>query len=123
MKTLKISRLVLKIALSAMMLMTAYNFLFDTQQVEALFTSLGQPSAIIIPLAIAKILGVLAIMVNRVPLLKNLAYVGFLVDFSMAAFAHFQAGDDMLIMPLIALALLVAIVALEKKIGWNYEYQ
>ena len=82
-----------------------------------MFTSLGVPTAIIYPLAIAKILGVIAICFIKSPLLKKLAYLGFALDLVMAITAHLNAGDGGFYGPIIPLALLVTSYIFYRKLN------
>ena len=63
--------------ISVMMLMSAGMYIFDHNTVSEVFTTLGYPTYIIYPLAIAKILGIIVILVNKWDFLKGLAYAGF----------------------------------------------
>ena len=71
------------------------------------FTSLGVPTAVIYPLAIAKILGIIAIWFIDNTLIKNLAYLGFAIDLVAAIAAHLNAGDGGAAGPAVPLALLI----------------
>ena len=88
---------------TAHMLMTVGVYFFNYEMVSEVFASLGFPAALIYPLAIAKLLGLVAIWTNKSRLLKELAYGGFAIDFIMAAIAHGIAGDGGVIAPLVAL--------------------
>jgi len=79
--------------LSLMMLFSVYMYLFNTPEISTAFTNLGFPTWIIYPLAIAKILGVLAITTRMNDTLKEWAYAGFFFDFLLAAGAHLSVGD------------------------------
>ena len=57
------------------------------------FTGLGYPTYIIYLLAIAKLLGLAAVLSNRSYFLKNLAYAGFLYLLLLAVTAHVAAGE------------------------------
>lgn len=85
------------------MLFTAAAYFFMYDMVEEMFISLGIPAAIIYPLAVAKILGLVAIWTNKSKLLKELAYAGFAIDFILAISTHLIANDGGFIGPLIAL--------------------
>ena len=61
--------------------------------VVATFTKLGFPAYIIYPLAMAKILGLIAIWTNKSKTLKEWAYAGFFFDFVLAASAHININD------------------------------
>lgn len=88
---------------SAHMLMTVVVYFLMYDMVSEMFTSLGVPATLIYPLAIAKVLGLVAIWTNKSRLLKELAYAGFALDFIFAAVAHAMAGDGGAIAPIIAL--------------------
>lgn len=79
--------------LSAMMMMSAGMYLFNNAMVSETFSNLGFPSYIIYPLAVAKILGVIAIVSNKSKALKEWAYAGFFFDFVLAAAAHLSISD------------------------------
>lgn len=94
--------------LTIFMLFSAGMSIFNNAGVVEEFTQLGYPTYIIYPLAIAKILGLIAIWSNYSKILKEWAYAGFLYDFILALSAHINAGDGELAGPIIALALLAA---------------
>lgn len=74
--------------LSLMMLAQAYMFIFNSEQMAELFSSLGFPSMLIIPLGVAKLLAVIAILSKKSELLKSLAYYGLAIDFIAAIISH-----------------------------------
>ncbi len=78
--------------LSALMLFSAAMYVFNHAAVEQSMLKLGYPVFIIYPHAIAKILGLIAILTNRSALLKEWAYAGFFFDFLLAAASSFVAG-------------------------------
>ena len=78
---------------TAHMLMTIVVYFVQYDMVAEMFASLGFPAALIYPLAIAKLLGLIAIWSNKSRLLKELAYAGFAIDFILAAGSHLRAGD------------------------------
>lgn len=57
-------------------------------------THLGYPSYFVILLGIAKILGVVALLIPKFPLLKEWAYAGFFFIMSGAIFTHIAAGNS-----------------------------
>jgi len=61
--------------------------------VVGFFEHLGYPTYLIYPLAIAKVLGVIAVISNLSAFLKHLAYAGFFFDVVLATLAHWMAGD------------------------------
>ena len=79
--------------LSLLMLFSAGKYVFDNAEVSVLFGKLGYPSYIIYPLAVAKILGLLAIWSNYSKTLKEWAYAGFFFDFLLALSAHISVSD------------------------------
>ena len=57
-------------------------------------TALGFPAYFVPLLGVAKILGVIAILLPRLPLLKEWAYAGFFFMMSGAIFTHIAAGNS-----------------------------
>jgi hypothetical protein len=106
--------LVLLLIFSAFMLFSGINFLWNTEDVSMLFNTLGYPRYIVVPLGVAKILGVVAIASRISSLLKELAFAGFFFDFMLAITSHLIAQDGMFFMPLIAVILLSLIYYLDK---------
>ncbi|MEO6346276.1 MAG: DoxX family protein [Aquaticitalea sp.] len=94
------------IAISGIMLYSATLYFTKTEMIEGFFESFNYPTYIVIPLAIAKILGV-AMIIYRKPLwLAEWAYAGFFFDLILAFFGHLNAGHN-LWLPLIALLFLL----------------
>ncbi len=92
---------------SLMLLAGAITYFVNYEMTAEMFTSLGVPTEIIYPLAIAKICGIIAIWFIKIPLIKNLAYLGFALDLVLAIFSHLNAGDGKAIGPVIPLVLLI----------------
>jgi uncharacterized membrane protein YphA (DoxX/SURF4 family) len=69
--------------------------LFKVEQEVASITKLGYPVYLLTMLGIWKILGVIAILIPRFPLLKEWAYAGFFFAMSGATFSRIAAGDPM----------------------------
>ncbi len=103
----KITYLVSTGLMSALMLMSAGMYIFNNEAIQGAFTSLGYPTYLIYPLAIAKILGILAIWVNKSKALKEWAYAGFFFDFVLALTAHLAIDDGEFGAAAVALILLV----------------
>ena len=93
--------------LTLMMLGSASMYLLKYEDVAQNFTHLGFDSFIIYPLAIAKILGITAILVRKFDHLKEWAYVGFFFNFLLAFSAHLNVGDGQFGGALLALVLLL----------------
>ncbi len=104
---------------SLILIAGAITYFVKYDMAAEMFTSLGVPTAIIYPLAIAKILGVLAIWLIKNPLIKNLAYLGFGLDLSMATIAHLNAGDGGFYGPILPLVLLIISYVFYRKINAN----
>ncbi|MEL7222644.1 MAG: DoxX family protein [Bacteroidota bacterium] len=116
MKTQKIVFWVVTGLLSAMMLMSAGMYFFNTDEVYTIFESLGFPTFVVYPLAVAKILGVVAILTRKSRSLTEWAYAGFFFDFILAAAAHLNASDGEHIGAFVALVLLAVSYFLQKKV-------
>lgn len=93
MKTYKIIFWIATGLLSVMQLMSAGMYVFKYDEISQVFTDLGYSSMIIYPLAIAKILGIIAITTRKVNILTQLAYLGFAIDFILALVAHLKVDD------------------------------
>lgn len=74
---------------------------------EANFTSLGYPLYLMTLIGIWKLLGSVAVLAPRFPLLKEWAYAGFFFTMSGAAISHIAAGHSIgkVFPPLLLLAL------------------
>lgn len=84
----------------AVMVFSIVNFVFNDHfpfpdGPEGAFAHLGFPPYFKYELTIAKVLGVVALVVPRVPRkLKELAYAGFALTLLSAAIAHHAVSDD-----------------------------
>ena len=101
---------------SLMMLIGAGSYFFNYEHVGEEFASLGYPLHIIYPLAIAKLLGIIAILSKKSNTLKEWAYAGFFFDIALAIMAHIHAGDDDIPGALMALTLLMVSYFSDKKV-------
>ncbi|MFK7936652.1 MAG: DoxX family protein [Saprospiraceae bacterium] len=68
-------------------------YLTQTANVQAMFESFGYPAYLVIPMAILKTLGLIAIWTRLSDRLKEWAYVGFFINTALATTVHFKAGD------------------------------
>jgi hypothetical protein len=94
--------------ISLMMLFSGYAYFTDPNVGEG-FTHLGFPDYFRIELGVAKILGVILLLIPQVPSrIKEWTYAGFGITFVSAFIAHIASADpaSMAIFPLIALLLL-----------------
>jgi hypothetical protein len=85
------------------------NLLRVEMQQEAM-AHLGYPEYLMTILGVAKILGVIAVLIPGVPLLKEWAYAGFTFDLLGAAASHGFVGDPIveIVTPLVVLAIAIA---------------
>lgn len=95
------------ILLTFLMLFIVGMYTFQHASIHVLFESLGYPTHIIYPLAILKLLGLLAIWNPNFKTIKEWAYAGFFFNFLLAFFAHYMIGDGSQWSALFALLLLV----------------
>src|SRR5712675_1107260 len=95
----------------SVMVFSAINFNLKNPvgPMKGAFVHLGLPDYFRIELTVAKILGVLALLIPGVPRkVKEFAYAGFTITLISASIAHFSSGDSMMFIvdPLLFLALL-----------------
>jgi len=62
------------------------------EMVKGFFEQLNYPTYIVYPLAVAKILGVIAVLSRKSKVLMEWAYAGFFFDAVLATAAHYYAG-------------------------------
>jgi hypothetical protein len=93
--------------LSLMMLGSATMYFVKYADVAKVFTTLKFPTFVIYPLAIAKLLGVVAITTRLNNTLKEWAYAGFFFNFLLAGSGHIVAKDGEAAGAFIALTLLL----------------
>lgn len=89
---LKVAYWIVTLLMCALFLFSAQMYFRNTEMIQGYFESLGYPAAIVIPLAIAKVLGVIAVTTDKVKILTHLAYAGFLIDVILATIAHIGEG-------------------------------
>lgn len=105
--------------MSLLFLFSAQMYIFNYEMVCGFFTTLGFPTWIVMPLAIAKILGIISVWVimpgnsdngkplNAFKFLKEWAYAGFFFDVVLALKAHLTAADGGYIMAMIGIVLVI----------------
>ncbi len=94
--------------LTVLMLYSASMYIQNTEQMQAYFEQLGYSGKIVIPLAVAKILGLIAIWFIPNKILKQLAFLGFFIDVVLAFIAHIQANDGQYLYALIGIVLVTS---------------
>ena len=75
------------------MLSTGIVQLIKMKEEVDMMTHLGYPLYFLTILGIWKILGVIAVLIPKFPLLKEWAYAGFFFAMSGAVFSHLVVGD------------------------------
>lgn len=96
--------------LSLGMLSTGIVQLIKMKEEADMMAHLGYPLYFLTLLGIWKILGVVAVLVPKLPLLKEWAYAGFFFSMSGAIYSHIASGDAVkeLFGPVLLLILTVA---------------
>ncbi|HKZ38403.1 MAG TPA: DoxX family protein [Chryseolinea sp.] len=112
MKTRKMIYWITTGILCSVMLFSVISFTFfdHIQYPEGAFVHLGLPNYFKIELTIAKVLGMMALLIPGVPpKVKEFAYFGFAITLFSASIAHFASGDGFfyIVDPLIFLGILV----------------
>jgi hypothetical protein len=104
----KVTYWVSTILVAAMSLFAAFAYLSGSQQAVQGFAHVGYPQQLRIILGIAKLLGVITLLLPGLPKLKEWAYAGFTFAWISAFVAHYLAKDGPeASMPLVLLAVLV----------------
>lgn len=80
--------------LSLGMLSTGIVQLLQTNEEVEMMTRLGYPVYFLTIIGVWKILGVVAILIPKFPLLKEWAYAGFFIAMSGAISSHLINGDE-----------------------------
>ena len=75
------------------MAFSAGMYFTKTEMVRGFFESLSYPTYLVYPLAVAKILGIIAILSRKSKMLKEWAYAGFFFDLILATTAHVSIGE------------------------------
>lgn len=108
---MKVEKIIYWVATAIMcgvFLFSALMYFFKYEMVTGFFQALSFPTWLVYPLAVAKILGVLAVLTKQSKLLKEWAYAGFFFDSLLATTAHYEAGHGI---GLSLLALVAVIVS------------
>ncbi|MEO1518925.1 MAG: DoxX family protein [Bacteroidota bacterium] len=99
--------------MSFMFIAGGLMYFFQYEHPHGHFINLGFPVWLIYPLAVLKILGVVAILTKKSSFLKELAYAGFLYDVLLAFVAHIMIGDEEYLPALVAMIVI--------SISWIYD--
>lgn len=106
--------------MSAIFLFSASMYLLNYERVSGFFVNLGFPTWIIYPLAILKILGILALLSKKSTFLKELAYAGFLFDAILALVAHLMVSDGEQMGAILAIIFITISWIYDRKIFGQY---
>ncbi|MGE7187153.1 DoxX family protein [Peribacillus sp. NPDC006672] len=79
--------------LVALMVLGSIPDIMSAPDAVALFNHLGYPTYLLPFIGIAKLLGVVAILIPGFPRIKEWAYAGFVVDLTGAMFSSISVGD------------------------------
>lgn len=112
---MKIIYWITTVALCAIMLYSAQMYFFQTEMAQGFFKHFNYPTYIVIPLAIAKLLGIAAILTNKIKWIKEWAYAGFFFDLILATLAHHYAGHP-IGLSVYAILILIVSYTIGKKI-------
>jgi len=93
MKTINIYYWIFTVLLVALMLLSAVTGLMNSPDGAALMKHLGYPPHLLAFLSVAKILGIIAILVPGYSRLKEWAYAGFTFDLVGAIYSGLAVGD------------------------------
>ena len=80
-------------AIVSVMLLFALMYLTGSEQVVSGFTKSGYPQHLRIVLGIAKPLAAIILLLPGLALVKEWAYTGAAITWTMAVIAHYSAGD------------------------------
>ena len=110
MRTKKIIYWIATIWLSLGMLSTGIVQLIQMEQDKTRMALLHYPVYLLTLLGIWKILGVIAVLIPRFPILKEWAYAGFFFAMSGAVFSHIASGSPLSeIIPSVSLLVLTVV--------------
>lgn len=92
---------------SMLLLFSAGMYVLSHEEVAGSFTALGFPTFVIYPLAVAKILGVFAIVLRKSEVLTEWVYAGFTFNLLLAVGAHLSVSDGGFVPALMALVFII----------------
>lgn len=104
----------------AVFLFSSSMYLFAYERASGFFKNLGFPTWLIYPLAILKILGILAVLTKKSKFLKELAYAGFIFDAILALVAHLMVSDGEHMPSVLAIIFITTSWIFDRKVFGNY---
>ncbi|HEX6124690.1 MAG TPA: DoxX family protein [Pyrinomonadaceae bacterium] len=108
--------------MATLMVISAVPDVLMVEGAVEIFTHLGYPKYLIPFIGVAKILGVLAVVIPGLPRsLKEWAYAGLVIDLIGALYSHLSVGDPAVffIVPAVALALVFGSYFLYRRVYMN----
>lgn len=102
--------------LSFMMLFAVIVTFVRPMQVEETFKLMGYPTYLITPLAVAKLLGILAIVSRVSAKVQTVAYIGFALNLGFAIYEHYSTNILYFLFASIALVLVLISYLFSKKV-------
>lgn len=105
----KIGYWVATVWLALGMVSTGVVQLMGVKEEEELFINLGYPLYLLAFLGVSKLLGTVAVLMPKFPVLKEWAYAGFFFTMVGAVYSHIAVGDGFVLIapPLLLLVLTV----------------
>ena len=103
---MKVEKIIYWVSTAAMCGVFAFSasmYFTKTEMVRGFFDALGYPSYLVIPLAILKVLGIVAVLTRASKFLTEWAYAGFILDAVLAFVAHNVAQDGQELFSIIAI--------------------
>ena len=107
METKKILYYIFTAIMSCIFLFSAFMYFTKYEMVTGFFEMLNFPTWLVLPLAIAKVLGILTIWIRPNRLLLEWAYAGFFFDAVFAFTSHAVAGHVLINLSLLAIIVTV----------------
>ncbi|WP_299454856.1 DoxX family protein [uncultured Microscilla sp.] len=89
--------------LTLIMMFSATMYFTQYEMVSQKFSAAGFATYIIYPMAIAKILGLVAIWTDKSTMLREWAYAGFVFNLLLAIGAHLDVQDGEYVAPIVGL--------------------
>ena len=92
---MKIAYWIVTILMCALFLFSAQMYFRNPDMIQGYFEAKGFAPWIVIPLAVAKILGIVAVLTDLSKILREWAYAGFFYDVVLASSMHYITGDGL----------------------------
>ena len=93
-------------SLAIVIVLLSINDFANYETVRITWLRLGAPTALIFPLAITRIVGILVAIFDRWTRLREAAYIGLALEFLLAVVFHLRVGDGRFLLPVICGVLL-----------------